>query len=53
MNDSLLGFITWVVITTLIVTITWNSSAYNISTNCEKLGSFYQGDKIYKCEVTK
>lgn len=53
MNCSLLGFITWVVITTLMVTIAWDTSAYNISTSCEKLGSFYQGEKIYKCEVVK
>jgi hypothetical protein len=53
MNDSLLSLITWVIITILIATITWNTSAYNISTNCEKLGSFYQGNKIYKCEMVK
>jgi hypothetical protein len=53
MNCSLLGFITCVVITVLMVTIAWDTSAYNISMDCEKLGSFYQGEKIYECEVVK
>jgi hypothetical protein len=53
MSDSVLAFLTWVVITALTVTIAWNTAAYELAASCEKLGSFYLGDKVYKCEVVK
>ena len=31
----------------------WASSASTIARECERLGAFYVGDTVYKCEVKK
>ena len=31
----------------------WVLSASEIAKECDKLGSFYVGDKVYKCEIKK
>jgi len=35
----------------LLFSFGWVMSASSIAMECRKLGSFYVGDKIYKCEI--
>lgn len=54
MKDSLLLVIAWVVVMALIFTVAWTTAwakfAGDVAVNCEKLGSFYVNNKVYKCE---
>ena len=33
--------------------VVWATSAAAIGTECERLGAFYVGSTVYKCEVKK
>jgi hypothetical protein len=56
MNDSFLSLVIWVSITAIVAFVlstTWMVAESNVGKDCEKLGSFYIGDKVYKCELVK
>jgi hypothetical protein len=56
MKDFLLTLVIATVLIASVVfslSITWLAAERNISKDCEKLGTFYLGDKVYKCEVVK
>jgi hypothetical protein len=53
MMDSVFTFIVCAAVTAMLLVLSWSMSATAIGTDCEKLGSFYLGDKVYKCEVKK
>jgi hypothetical protein len=53
MIDSLFTIFMCMVVAIALLIITWAMSAANIGKDCEKLGSFYLGDTVYKCEVVK
>jgi hypothetical protein len=53
MIDSLFTLVMCTVVAIALLIITWSVSASNVGMDCEKLGSFYLGDKVYKCEVVK
>jgi multisubunit Na+/H+ antiporter MnhC subunit len=59
MNDPYWSFFIWLtlvtalIITTIVIGVTWSVSTSTIATNCEKLGGFYVNNKTYKCELTK
>jgi hypothetical protein len=52
MNESL-SFILYSIVIGAFLIITWVMSASNIGTDCNKLGKFYIGNTVYKCEVIK
>jgi hypothetical protein len=56
MNDSFLSLVIWVSITAIVAFVlstTWMVAESSVGKDCEKLGSFYIGDKVYKCELEK
>jgi hypothetical protein len=53
MGDSLFTFFVCSAVTAILSVLSWSMSACAIGENCDKLGSFYLGDKVYKCEVKK
>jgi hypothetical protein len=56
MNDSFLSLIigtTIVCVIAFVLFTTWMLSETSIGKDCERLGSFYIGHKVYKCEVVK
>jgi hypothetical protein len=53
MGDSLLSFVMCTILAISLVVATWLASATSVGRDCEKVGSFYQGNKVYKCEVVK
>jgi hypothetical protein len=53
MGDSLFTFFVGAAVTAILLVLSWSMSACAIGENCDKLGSFYLGDKVYKCEVKK
>jgi hypothetical protein len=56
MGDFLLSLIIVIVLTVSIgfsLFSVWEATERSISKNCEKLGTFYVGDKVYKCEAVK
>ena len=42
-----------VVVVLFTTALIWTLSASTIATECELLGAFYVGGKVYKCEVKK
>jgi hypothetical protein len=55
-SDSLLSFVIGITIVSAVIMVlltTWNISESSIGKDCERLGSFYIGHKVYKCEVVK
>lgn len=56
MSDFLLSLIIVIALTVSIgfsLFSVWEATERSISKDCEKLGTFYVGDKVYKCEVVK
>jgi hypothetical protein len=53
MSDYLSAFIMWIVVTAILLPLTWVISASSITMDCEKLGGFYINHKTYKCELVK
>jgi hypothetical protein len=56
MKDSFLSLVigvTMVATTMLVLLTTWDISESSIGKDCERLGGFYIGHKVYKCEVMK
>jgi hypothetical protein len=56
MNDSFLSLIIGVTIisaVTMVLFTTWKISESSVGKDCERLGGFYIGHKVYKCEVVK
>jgi hypothetical protein len=53
MSDSIFTFIVCAAVAAILSVLSWDMSATAIGESCDKLGSFYLGDKIYKCEVRK
>jgi hypothetical protein len=48
-----IAFTICVAVIVLFVSHTRTATEDVISKDCEKLGSFYIGDKVYKCELVK
>jgi hypothetical protein len=53
MLDSVFTVIVCAAVAAILSVLAWSMSATAIGESCYKLGSFYLGDKIYKCEVKK
>jgi hypothetical protein len=53
MLDSIFTVIVCAAVTAILSVLAWSMSACAIGESCDKLGSFYLGDKVYKCEVKK
>jgi hypothetical protein len=56
MNDFLLSLTIVIALTVSIgfsLFSVWEATERSISKDCEKLGTFYMDDKVYKCEVVK
>jgi hypothetical protein len=56
MGDSVSTFVVRVTIAVavgFILLTTWVLSASSVGKDCERLGGFYIGHKVYKCEVVK
>jgi hypothetical protein len=55
-SDSMLNFVIGITIVfgvLMVLLFTWKISESSIGKDCERLGSFYIGHKVYKCEVVK
>ena len=52
MNDFFIVAI-GVVAALFVTALIWTLSASTIATECELLGAFYVGGRVYKCEVRK
>lgn len=56
MNDSFLSLVVGVSVTSVIAFVlftTWMLAETSIGKDCERLGNFYIGQKVYKCEIVK
>jgi hypothetical protein len=56
MRDSISSFVIWIttVVAILFVLLTvWKISESSVGKDCERLGGFYIGHKVYKCEAVK
>ena len=53
MDDSLLGFLFISLILSCCFGAGYIKAHSEVSTECERLGAFYVGDKTYKCELKK
>jgi hypothetical protein len=54
MSDSFLSLVIGVTIISAVIMVlltTWNISESSVGKDCERLGSFYIGNKTYKCEL--
>jgi hypothetical protein len=56
MGDSFLSLaigVTVIAAVMLVLLTTWNISESSVGKDCERLGGFYIGYKVYKCEALK
>jgi hypothetical protein len=53
MTDYLIGLALGLFVALFAVAIAWESAHKTVATECEKLGAFYVGTKVYQCSEKK
>jgi hypothetical protein len=56
MGDSFLSLVIGVTVigaVMMVLLTTWKISESSVGKDCERLGGFYIGHKVYKCEAVK
>jgi hypothetical protein len=53
MNDYVIGLAIGLFVAVIAVVVTLAAAHKTVATECEKLGAFYIGDKVYQCSEKK